>query len=126
MKKINNYIDQSPFLSWLMLTIGVCMKVAFVLYLSYFLISCNSRTKRASIEEQYTDILILDDSVHAINYHHSVDGSKTYTTLTISFTYNGESRVARTRNYKTAYAINVDSVEHDVAIGYFLLKKDIR
>ena len=84
--------------------------------------SCNSRTKKAVMLEALTPVLILDDSVQAINYKHIDE----LTVLTIAFTYNGENRTAITTDYTTAYATLVDSVEHDVAIGYFIKKKDIR
>ena len=89
-------------------------------------ISCTSRTKIASMKEAYTPILILNDSVQAINYKHVKNGKADVTILTIAYTYNGEQRTATTTDYATAYATLVDSTKTDVAIGYFLKKKDIR
>ena len=43
MKKINQYIDNSPFLTWCVQTISLCITVAFLLMVSYFIVSCSPR-----------------------------------------------------------------------------------
>ena len=88
--------------------------------------ACTSRTEIESARKANTPVLVLNDSVTAINYKHvKVGGDKEITVLTINFTLNGEERTAITSEYGTAYALN-DSLKHDLAIGYFIKKKHIR
>ena len=88
--------------------------------------ACTSRTEIESARKANTPVLVLNDSVTAINYKHvKVGGDKEVTVLTMSFILNGEEKMAITSDYGTAYALN-DSLKHDLAIGYFIKKKHIR
>ncbi len=88
--------------------------------------SCTSKTELAAIKEKYETVLVLNDSIDAINFR-TVPGTKgDVTTITMQFTMNGETKTAVTDYYRNAFAPPVDSLEHDVQIGYFILRKSIQ
>ena len=97
------------------------LTILATLILGITMASCDSRTKRHSIKMYNTPILVLNDSIHAINFKHLKDNGKDFTLLTLQCTYKGETRTIVTTNYITAYAMPVDSI-NDVAIGYFIKK----
>jgi len=88
--------------------------------------SCTSKTEQALTRIANTPVLILDDSVNAINYKHVKNGDQTITILTINFQMKGKECTAITSDYVTAYATTDKDVDHDIAIGYFIKNKYIR